>query len=384
MENKYKLTAVGLIAAVAIGIYSFQSKDADSLLGAARPKPPRGGFTVNLDTASPLSSLVLAGGGYKVTALSVVSKVAEDLKLESLSFQYDGSNLAAVRKFDVLDENTFIGSGVFAGGVRTTTVILQPRPIIPAEGTKTLLIGVDTTAIGIGQPAGAGDTIAINYNGDDRHFSRAVGQKSAKIFISASKRDTRAKPIILFRSFPIVVGLAVPAPTTSGSSTPISRLQISAHQAGDVTVGKLTFKLKTEGQARVTNPKLMVFSDPGFFQVAAVPDTFEIKQTGKIVEIYAKSGGMGIRAGDSRYFELQGDIRVRGGGGKVSATFEGDKKFSGVGTFAEADAHKENDFIWSAISDGLASLDKPDWSNGYLIPGLPADGLPAILGIPKG
>ncbi len=113
-----------------------------------------------------------------------------------------------------------------------------------------------------------------------------------------------------------------------------------------------------------------------------------------------------ISAGATRYFDLKGDITL-GTGGQTGNTIQfglaGDAarpERTGAGTFTTAlgggalggfhdggrgflapasvvaeDAGSENDFVWSALSTSTtisSATSSNDWTNGYLVPGLPS------------
>ena len=383
MKKKWMwFVAAGAIVAGALYVATM-TKDSGVQVGAVKQALAKG-FSVSLDAASPVQSAAIGSSQeITVTVLSLQSNVDEALSLRQLAFQFNGSNLAALKKFTVWAGSTKIGEGVFPGKSATTTVVFSPITI-PQGGRITLELKADLAPIDPTQPTKSGDTIAINYDGQGWRESQAVGLSSAKLMVSATRRDTKAKPVTIFKSVPTVKAvLPVFAPPLTGSNIsgtfPLHRFEISAHPAGDIGIGKLTFQVKTSGPVKIGNFKLWSFSDSSFS--FPYPDTTEIKQTGRTVEVYFKNV-FGIPAGAVRFFELRGDVTRKKEGGKIAATLEGDKKSSGVGTFATVDVHRENDFIWSDSSTELGNFgnfDAEQWSNGYAIKGLPAAGLPALL-----
>ena len=382
MQKKSMYVIVG-VAIVIGGIYSIiMAGDFGNQFGAARQSLVKG-FSVSLDSSSPPSALLTGGSqDVTVTTFKVQSSVNEDLSLRQLAFQFNGSNPAALTNFTVWRGDTRVGMGVFPGGSATTTVVFSSSVTIPREGIVILALKAVLAPVGVGQPARAGDAIAINYDGQGWRESQAVGLSSGVSMVSATRKDTKAPQFMVFKSVPAVTAMPVFAPPLNGTTNisgtfALHRFAISASPSGDIGIGKLTFKLKTSSGVRVNNLKLWVFSDQSFS--LPYPDLTEVTRKGSTVEVYFKDAA-GIPAGVTRFFQLMGDVTRKKQGGEISVLLEGDKKFSGAGTFAAVDGYREDDFIWSDGSTGfVGTFDAEHWSNGYAISGLPSAGLPAFL-----
>ena len=81
-----------------------------------------------------------------------------------------------------------------------------------------------------------------------------------------------------------------------------------------------------------------------------------------------------VPAGETRYFELRGNVITSGPTSSVSVRFLGDGAILPIGTFAETEANGGN-FIWSGNSLTTSPLEANDWLNGFGVPGLPPDGV---------
>ena len=104
----------------------------------------------------------------------------------------------------------------------------------------------------------------------------------------------------------------------------------------------------------------------------------------------AKIGPVRLRAGN-RF--LGGGIEGADAGDSATIQLLGDAVFSGIMptqltsanllTPQAVDAFSDDDFIWSGNSttthSGASGASGPDWSNGHLIPGLPASGAAPVI-----
>mgnify|MGYP001585531193 FL=1 len=84
---------------------------------------------------------------------------------------------------------------------------------------------------------------------------------------------------------------------------------------------------------------------------------------------------LSVPAGSTRYFELKGTVQNAQAGDVLGVTLSGDMSSNGVGSLGSVSSYKENDFIWTGNSYGVSSYDTADWANGYIVPGLPGEGM---------
>ncbi len=94
---------------------------------------------------------------------------------------------------------------------------------------------------------------------------------------------------------------------------------------------------------------------------------------------------MQIPAGTTYYFELRGTLAGVTTGTSVSTVMNGDSAYTAatsfknvtdfIGTAASAYADTNHSFIWSGNATSTATVQSNDWSDGFGILGLPANGL---------
>lgn len=156
-----------------------------------------GSFSVSLDPSSPSAKTVAAGSTNVTATVLKFSAVNESVALQQIALQFDGSNLSAITKYTIWDGATKVGEGLFIGTSKTSTSVFPSQVIIPKDGYKILTIKVDLAQVGTGQPARIGDTVAINYDGNNYQNTKGVGQSSGAIISSSTKIDTAASKITL-------------------------------------------------------------------------------------------------------------------------------------------------------------------------------------------
>ncbi|MBI4119994.1 MAG: hypothetical protein HY454_00870 [Parcubacteria group bacterium] len=336
---------------------------------------PFGSLSVT-SSFSPISYNVTAGVVNVPVASFVLSADNEAMQVRQIGFQFDGSSTAVGETFTLWDGSTQVGESAFVSGNGTTQVTLGTNVIVPQDGTKTLTMKINIPSVGFGQLIQPGDTIVINYDGDNSQNTQAVGVASGVLIQSSSTADTAAGGVRVFRSLPQVEKLSLPSNNFSNSqAAPLYRFSVAADQAGDVSLAKLTFKVAAQGGVTIENLSLAGYLDPSF--TIPVGEAAAATVSGETAEVYFNDPRT-IIAGQRVYFELRGDISNVNREDAVDViivSLQGDSTAGPVGTLAETDAGLENDFIWSGNSISPATFDSPDWTNGYLIRGLPAEGI---------
>lgn len=156
----------------------------------------QGSFTVSLDPATPAAKTVSPGAiDVPVTVLRI-DAVNETVKLTSLALQMDGSGPA---KNDIAELSLWDGADkiwkmtyppVFPGNGVTINFGSANAVKIPANSGKTL-----TVKITVAKDAAIGDTIAINYDGNNWQKTQAIGLSSGNQLYSDTRIDTAAPKI---------------------------------------------------------------------------------------------------------------------------------------------------------------------------------------------
>ncbi|MBI4135059.1 MAG: hypothetical protein HY471_03075 [Candidatus Sungbacteria bacterium] len=343
----------------------------------------KGTLSVSLDASSPSARLVTAGTSNAVVTIFKLHASDEPISLSSISLQFHGANIAALVKVTLWDGAAKVGEAVFAGTNTIATSTLTSAFVIPKDGDKLLIVKAEFSNVGTSEPARAGDTVAIGYNGGAATFG--FGALSGARITSSTSEDIQGSSVTIFRTMPTIQVVNIPSHTLQNGTMTLYRFSVTASAAGDVGLGKVTFLVSSSTSATTSNFRLYGYSDSAFSVQAYATNPFSLprnQQSNGEVEMYmspvsgSQKEAIQIPAGTVRYFELQADVRGAASGDAVAVFLRGDQVFSGVGSLAgiDAAANSVNNFIWSGNSTTTSLVTAPDWANGALLPGLPAGG----------
>jgi hypothetical protein len=89
-----------------------------------------------------------------------------------------------------------------------------------------------------------------------------------------------------------------------------------------------------------------------------------------------------IPSGSTYYFEVRGTVAGATTGASISTQLQGDgSSYSAAAAQMDnstnVDAYVDDDFIWTPHSTTTAGINNNDFSNGYLLPGLPTSNMNA-------
>ena len=379
---------------------------------------------ITLDESSPSKKLVNANTtDNTVSVLNIKGSYDEDIALNQLVLQLSDTEFNTpndVNKITawISDNSSAVGEAVFVGDHATMTL---NNLIIPKAESIKLTIKADIAAIGNSQPAKAGHTIKIDWDGDDPS-SYGTGLSSNKK-LSFLGQDTNSEGVIIFKAVPTLnkIDLSESERTLiTGSDRTLYKFSVSAPSTGGIGLYKFVFETATSGGStstsfKVNNFKVYGYSDSSFSNVAyesnGLLNSFDLINTddssnsNNRVEIYFNpvegSGSVGeaiqVPAGTTRYFKLVGDVTGVTSTTTLSVQLEGDSynnfyassKNGFLGTAHAIDvSHKQqvvhnnlseyaNNFIWSSNSNVISEPNIEDWFNGYLVPGLPGSNMGA-------
>jgi len=349
-----------------------------------------GQWSVQLDSASPSAKLSANDiTGVELTKLRFRATGEQinitNLRLQLTSASSTGVDLVAVSLWD----GTQVASGVFigAGGAATADFVLSPSFVIPKNDEKVLIIKGDIAKIGTGFPGTSGHTIAVDFDGTTAAQDYGVGYDSgANVFTYSA--DTAANKVTMHKSVPTVSKLALGTNTlANGSAVPIYKFKVTADTKGDIDLYRVTFRFATT-TATLTN--LVLYDVTETDEVAVQNDvtlpTYSADNhlTLELNDVAATPRT--ISAGSSRTFELRGAVSGVTTGSSLTAQLEGDAAViatvNGTYLLIATDVANDvnNDFIWSDRSADLHTVGTADWTNGYLVSGLPSSNLtPEVL-----
>ncbi|MDO8523720.1 MAG: hypothetical protein Q7R74_00655 [bacterium] len=356
-----------------------------------------GAVTVSIDASSPGYKLVSAGtadvvaGAYKFRA----SNEAVNLQKLGLTLTNTASSSAGdVAMVSVYDGATKVGVAFFSGDASTATSTFTQTVLLPKDTDKTLTIKVDYANIGTGQAtAFSGRLVAINYLN-----AEGVGAESGLTrAISAAAGSTAVAGQRVFKSSPTVALDTLPS--TGIADGRLMRFKVTADLKGPVGLTELNLLFATT-TATISNVNIFAYEDSSYSNPVSgigsagsfnnnLSDTIKSWASGTTnFEFTAHNGtastSLQVPAGGTRYFEVRGTVTGSASGASITTTlqgasaFKGDVKPNATSTnplSTSTNTVLGNDFIWSPNSTTTAVRADNDWTGGFGVPGLPANGL---------
>jgi len=418
----FKWNIEGVDANVAVsGVTSGQSVaetyPAGTIAGQVITLTKGGSLVVALDASSPAVRLGLANTVDNVLSVLRLTATTEPINVTQIGLQLGGvaSNTPQdLVKVTLWDGSTKVGEGVFSSDFATVTV---SGLTVPANSDKAVTIKGDFAAIGTSDPARPGHRVRVEYDGDAAdsagNATRGVGASSG-VTIYATGSDTASQGVIIYKATPKVAKLSLPSTKLVNATIPLYRFSVTAPSTGSVGLYKFSFKVATSTQGvptfAVTSLQVRGYSDAAFSQPAYANSgllnsaAMGAKFAGSdIWEIYFDPIGQAgtkeaiqVPAGATRYFELTGTVaNMSATSSSVMVDLEGDASNgsapdsadnwlgSSAGNYAFAttaavvDSYADNDFIWSGNSTTTSGVGHYDWSNGFVVEGLPSTNLTA-------
>lgn len=392
-----------------------------------------GSMAVSLDSSSPGYTIVSAGTTGATLSKIKFSATNENINLKQIALRLTGSTASSSRsdlvgsKVTIWDGTTQVGEAVFPTSV-TATSTLTTTVTIPNGGAKVLTIKGDIQPIAFnGVINKSGDILKVDYDGANVGLNGTYGTGvSSGSTVNGGTSNTAASGVRIMRAYPSIAKLAVPSSLLQGGAQKtLYRFSVTAN-GGDVALYKMSFVIGSSSvQATTSTYGLYAYTDSGFSSIDSaftadglvnygncVGGRSDVTYTGSTpgsnnspltIRVYPDKGTTACNAtttytvpsGVTRYFDFKATIsHVETGTGveTVSAEMEGDAAYPAVVTagdvssnmfnagFAAAtvatkigvDTDTNNDFIWSPISTTTSvSVHDLDWTNGYLVPGLP-------------
>lgn len=318
------------------------------------------------------------------------------------------------------DGSTVVGTATFAnnGDNATSSAIAAGAFRVPQGGSKTMTI--KGTIAGISAVTGpltaSGDLLIVAYDGGANGLANGnygVGVAGGTN-ISGTSGDVTPSGVRIFKAYPTFAKINPPSQTLQNSSGyRLYRFSVTAN-GGDVALGKWTFTMGSSSVSATTSAYgLYAFTDSGFSSpdttfssdglvnankyingLGVNADTSSDAKRPTIVEIYPDKASatttFKVPSGATRYFELKatvGNLRTTTGSEQITVQLEGDAAVpttlmdvAGTNLGASGvDNDTNDDFIWSPISTTSSELITDyDWTNGYLVPGLPTSNMDSV------
>lgn len=400
-----------------------------------------GSYTVD-DDSTPGYRLVAPGDTVELLKLKFTASNEDiDIKRVAFQFSGTASNTPldlVGNQITLWNGTTQVGTATFVndGDYATSTIIADGAFRVPRGEGKTMVIKGTIASISgtVGPLTASGDLLKVVYDGNDSgntvsSGNYGIGASGGTSINTGTTSDVPSSPIgvRIFNAYPTFAKLSVPSTLLqTDSDYALYRFSVKANN-DDITIGKFSFGFGTSSLSGATSSAfaLYVYTDSSFSN----PDTsfsadgllnnnkeyngLGNNSTGVLGDIGKSAQGAGtyveiypdkstdatttykIGKDITRYFELRANVKnVETGTGTESLTVQllGDAAFPKLnaqttnmlqaGTAAGnigVDSDTNDDFIWSPISTTSSeTLNDLDWTNGYLVPGLPTTNMPSV------
>lgn len=156
-----------------------------------------GSFVLELASSTPAARGVSGGAQGEVATVFDFYAAGEAIELNTLALQIDG-NPKAVAAYELWDGHKQIGGGALFGDIMFRVVLNEPFEI-PNGAYRSLTVKVNLKPLGAGGLIYVGDTVAINFNGNQGNFNLTygIGASSGRGIVPSIFADTDAPAITL-------------------------------------------------------------------------------------------------------------------------------------------------------------------------------------------
>ncbi len=402
------LTAIGVSTGTALdGSTSITAGDGQKMTIATA-----GQYSIALDSSTPSSRLVVANStGSIMTVLRFVA-TAEAINVDKLElflasasstcndlsmvYVYDGSTLLG---------SSPIGTANAAGGAGTNTVFTLSTPLkLAVNEEKLVTIKADLAEIKTTDTvAVAGHLLAVDVNSRvDSAYNGGIGQSSGTriagfITTAADTTQVTTGPAYIYKSVPTVARVDVSTTKLTNSTMDLFKFTVAADAKGDIDLYKFTFRIATS----VASVGALEVWDvtPGYTETCLFATTSTtVYQSGTNLNglpwvsgttnldmvLLTTPGTWGtasssrtVSANTTKTFVLRGTVTGATTAASIVTQMQGDEAYNlPDATYMQAastvDSWSNDDFIWSDKSASSHSATTADWTNGYMVSGLPS------------
>ncbi|MFZ2522650.1 MAG: hypothetical protein WAX44_03980 [Minisyncoccia bacterium] len=336
-----------------------------------------GSLTIGVDTSTPFYTLV--SGGATGVNMGVIKMRAVN---ESINLNKVGLKLTSGLSTDLIQVNlyhgaTHIGTAMFTGGNTTATSTLSSPLFLPNNSDISITIKADLSSIGISQPGTQGALVKV-----DPLNAEGFGISSGNS-IQAGSATAGVNGVRMFKSLPILFEDTLSS--TGIADGRLMRFKVTANSAGSVGVAQIKFTLSTT-TASVTNIQLFAYTDSSYSSPVSgqgtsgqVGGTVATAINGTAFTMGVGTSPVQVSQGSTIYFELKGSVSNVQSGSSVVATLLGDSSYTsnlttGFNVATSGAATSTGNFVWSGNATSTSGVHDIDWSNGYVLPGLPSAG----------
>jgi hypothetical protein len=356
--------------------------------GAAMTVGTAGGtVVVSLASDSPGGALMSSGTEVELAKFKFLATTTENVELDYLYLTQviTDTNSSSYKDYDQIwfeDE-----AGVLVPGTMTTPTSTMPKvnfadDAFVVDYTDTngvvLTLKADLSSQSVNGVSDHYLGYKINANADVVAKGEATGTGSVE-YISSGSAPT-GKTHYVYKGYPIFSRTNLTANLTNGTND-LFEFTVSAVNS-DIALYGFTFDITTTS-ATVT--ELYLYDKTGTERVVnttvgtPTASVYTWQVVGSDFDATEwPSDDITVSSGGTRTFVVRGNatgvasgssVSMRMGGDSAHVTANGD---SLMHTASEVDGDTHDDFIWSDLNVGAHTVSTDDWTNGYLVSGLPS------------
>ncbi len=356
-----------------------------------------GSFTVAKDDSSPSYDIVAAGTTDVVIAQLKFTGTNEVINLKKVGLQLTAASSSAsdLTRVTLWDGTTQVGVATFTNDYATST--LTTDFVIPKDGSNVMTVKGDIAEIGTSKVGTQGALLKVNYDGGLLTGTQGVGAQSGTTISSSSASDTEVDGVRVFRAYPEFAKIDVDSTTLiSTTDATLYKFSVTAKDADGASdgIGISQFAVNVatstassvSGTTTVTNLEVYAYTDSSFSSpvsgytnglIATVLAT--VNSGDNDIDL---SSVLNIPAGSTYYFKVEGDTTLTAGSGtfsgNVTTKISGDAAYPAAAALMNAEStvasDTNNDFVWSGHATTTSAEAHLDWTNGYMVDGLPSGG----------
>ena len=352
-----------------------------------------GSYTVTADSASAYNyKAAQAGTNVTLGAFRFTANASENITLKQIALQLanTASNSPADlvgQKMTLWDGSTQVGSAQFGlASADNATSTLTTTVLVPKGETKTIVIKGDLSIHNTveGTP---GAFLSVTYDGNNNGLNGnyATGNDSGSTISGGTTSDVTTNGVRIFRTVSTVAVTSNGGTGTLQAGASLYTFTVTNPNSRDVVFQKFSFSFATTGSADVNVNALTLYGDSVAFNTSAVTYT----TAGADLEILASgtSNAQIVPANSSKTYILKAATVTNPSTtvvDSVTIALLADTSYpslaglTGTVTTVEAGAANTDNIIWSPFSTTTpeataATQTNLDWTNGYGLPGFPAN-----------
>jgi len=371
--------------------------------GQAMTVAAAGQYSVALDASTPVSRLIAANTTGNIMTVLKFHATSEQINITKvrLALLSASSTTNDFSQVYLYDGGTLLGQGTLGTGnasgtlsAASSTFTLSTPLQVPANGDKQLTIKADiapiTTAYSVATP---GHLVAIDYYGSTDNSENVGTGVSSGQQVAGYSANTAQAAAYIYRSVPTVSKIDLGATKLTNGTNDLLKFRVAADAKGDIDLYKFTFRIATS-VASATYLTLVDVTGGNETTLYASATAAILPWTDGSADLdvilLASPGTPGtsavaprtVAAGSYRDFVVRATITGATTNATVSTKLMGDAAlYQANNTFVQAASTVDawttlsNNFIWSDFSAANHSAAKLDWTNGYLVSGLPSSNL---------